>query len=577
MEHKKITIRGSAAEKTVKTTFFLLFSAFLFILVLNLYSYVTFLRISKIYTVIRNASENIKSKAINANLVFIEIASGATNKDMNSIWTDLDSAGAEAKEISELEPQNNIGGMLASYRGAILELHLAITEKKDKDTVDQARSAYEGSYSKLNDMILNTEQSLNRSVSKKMFAVKAVYVTLIVCLVLIFTITGFIIRNFSLKMVELDKENMNARSELKGIIDAMDSILFFVSIEQTITLWNKSAETHFNIPATQAVNRNVMEILPFFQNYKTPFHKVLQTKKIQEFRKQEVTIDGNNRIFDMKISFSLIADGIVIMMEDITLREAMGKQIEQEQKTQVVKNMIQNLTGSFSNVLEQITTTVGLLELSSEGKTLEFDVLKKNVHLIESCAEKAYVTVQELMRFSEHRKINPVVLNLNDLVQHVLEISRDIFDDSIDISFQNYDLPAQIQADPALLEIALMNMCENAEHAMTFMRQQDEISAGVMEVSIEKIYPDRTYRQIHPLAMASSYWTISIADNGVGIEGSILANIFDPFFTTKINLKSVGLGLTVAEEIIHQHDGFIEVYSQLGQGTNFIIYLPDKS
>jgi CheY-like chemotaxis protein len=109
---------------------------------------------------------------------------------------------------------------------------------------------------------------------------------------------------------------------------------------------------------------------------------------------------------------------------------------------------------------------------------------------------------------------------------------------------------------------------------MTVMKPV-ESQGGTLTISINKVYPDRNYRTLHPQALRQSYWVISISDTGIGMDSETVAKIFDPFFTTKTSLQANGLGLTIANDIIRQHSGFIEVESRPAIGSRFNVYLPE--
>ena len=111
---------------------------------------------------------------------------------------------------------------------------------------------------------------------------------------------------------------------------------------------------------------------------------------------------------------------------------------------------------------------------------------------------------------------------------------------------------------------------------MTIMRPV-ESQGGTLTVAINKIYPDRNYRSLHPQALRHAYWIISVSDTGIGMDSDTAAKIFDPFFTTKTGLQANGLGLTIANDIIRQHNGFIEVESRLDIGSRFSVYLPEAT
>ncbi|UCH98365.1 MAG: response regulator, partial [Candidatus Aminicenantes bacterium] len=120
--------------------------------------------------------------------------------------------------------------------------------------------------------------------------------------------------------------------------------------------------------------------------------------------------------------------------------------------------------------------------------------------------------------------------------------------------------------------------CINAAHAMTIMRKEGEKYGGSLSISLERVQTDKYFLQLYPETepeeKEEDYWTISVQDTGIGMNPQTLDKIFDPFFTTKEDGKGTGLGLAMVYNIIKQHKGFIDVYSQERIGTTFHIYLP---
>jgi two-component system, cell cycle sensor histidine kinase and response regulator CckA len=114
----------------------------------------------------------------------------------------------------------------------------------------------------------------------------------------------------------------------------------------------------------------------------------------------------------------------------------------------------------------------------------------------------------------------------------------------------------------------------NAEHAMTSMRPRGQARGGELRLSLSSFMPDRSFLASYPGSLERPYWRLTVGDQGVGIARQAMSRIFDPFYTTKPGESSSGLGLAMVQAIIRQHDGFIEVRSELGKGTEFSLYFP---
>ncbi|MFC2155518.1 sensor histidine kinase [Acidobacteriota bacterium] len=119
-----------------------------------------------------------------------------------------------------------------------------------------------------------------------------------------------------------------------------------------------------------------------------------------------------------------------------------------------------------------------------------------------------------------------------------------------------------------------MNLCINAAHAMTIMKKEGQRWGGPLTVLIERKYADLDFFQIHPEAEEGYYWKVSVQDDGVGMDNETVTKIFELFFTTKVKSKGTGLGLSMVYNIVKQHRGFMDVTSDPGKGSTFMVYLP---
>jgi len=131
-----------------------------------------------------------------------------------------------------------------------------------------------------------------------------------------------------------------------------------------------------------------------------------------------------------------------------------------------------------------------------------------------------------------------------------------------------------VEADPAQIEQVILNACINASHAMTIMKSKSDAWGGELAISLEFIQIKEYFKLYYPQAKHNQYMLLSIKDNGVGMEQETVQKIFDPFFTTKGTGVGTGLGLSMSHAIITQHQGFITVYSEIGIGTTFNMFLP---
>ena len=248
--------------------------------------------------------------------------------------------------------------------------------------------------------------------------------------------------------------------------------------------------------------------------------------------------------------------------EDITDRKRLEDQFRQSQKMEAVGRLAGGVAHDFNNALGVITGYSDLLQM----RLAPNDPLRKYVDEIAKAGHRAGSLTRQLLAFSRKQVIQPVMLDLNTVVDDMSKMLQRLIGEDIEIKFsRDLRLPS-IKADPGQIEQILMNLAVNARDAMSLGGKV------FIETSVAEL--DEAYVRQHAYVRPGEYVLLSFSDTGCGMDKETQAHIFEPFFTTKEPGKGTGLGLSTVYGIVKQNGGFIWVYSEANKGTTFKIYFP---
>ncbi len=366
---------------------------------------------------------------------------------------------------------------------------------------------------------------------------------------------------------------------LKNIIDSMPSMLISIDNHGIIQEWNQAAVTYFGLSSVDTMGKVLWEVLPHFSRYQQVFQQVIETKTIQEL-KRELLTNGEDKY--MNISFFPLEEngikGMAIRLDDITQLEKTEQILRQSQKMETIGTLAGGIAHDFNNILGGIVGTLSMMKLRTNN-TIDLNTLRSHynsyMNLMDDASQRAVNLVSHLLTLSRRQEPNFSLIDLNFVFQQIETICKNTFEKSIEIIVKPYFEPAVINADINQIEQVLLNICINSAHAMTLMKAENDVHGGLLSLHIQKIKSDKHFIKNHPEAKENlNYFILSVSDTGIGMEPNTLSKIFDPFFTTKDKGKGTGLGLSMVYNIVQLHKGFIDVYSELNHGTTFNIYLP---
>jgi PAS domain S-box-containing protein len=254
--------------------------------------------------------------------------------------------------------------------------------------------------------------------------------------------------------------------------------------------------------------------------------------------------------------------GMVGAARDITERKKLEEQFLQAQKMEAIGRLTGGIAHDFNNILQAIMSIGGLLQI----KIKEGDPLKEYINDLFAVAERAASLTKSLLAFSRKQIISLMPINLNDIIKNAEKILSRVMGEDIELKTNLSDKDLVIMADSGQIEQVLMNLATNSRDAMP--------EGGQLIIETDTMEMDDEYIKTHGYGKAGKYALMTVTDTGIGMDEETKKKLFEPFFTTKEVGKGTGLGLSTVYGIVKQHNGYINVYSEVGGGTAFKIYLP---
>ena len=256
---------------------------------------------------------------------------------------------------------------------------------------------------------------------------------------------------------------------------------------------------------------------------------------------------------------------IVHVVRDITEQKLAEERIQRQNRLTAVGRLAGGIAHDFNNLL---TGIIGYAELASE--TLDpGSRVYQYINAIPKLGVRGADLIKQLLTFSRQADVERKPMNLVPLIKEIVKMLERTLPESIDIRMVGMDQVAAINADPTQIQQVIMNLCVNAGHAMP--------EGGELTLEINSVSLDREYCGHHPEAKPGDYIRLSVRDTGVGMTSDVQERAFEPFFTTKKVGEGTGLGLSVVYGIVRAHEGHIGIYSEVGKGTQFNVYIPSTS
>jgi two-component system, cell cycle sensor histidine kinase and response regulator CckA len=385
----------------------------------------------------------------------------------------------------------------------------------------------------------------------------------------------------ALDITERKQAEKNLRKQNQFIETLLNNLpigLAVHSIEtETVSYMNRNFEKIYGWPMEE-----ISDIRNFFEKvYPDPgYRKALQTRFQQDIKSGdprrmhwdniEVTgQDGSKRIVTA-INIPLVEQNVMVStVQDVTQRvrdekehQELQEQLAQAQKMESVGRLAGGVAHDYNNMLSVI---MGYAELAKE-KVRTDDPLHSDLTEILKAARRSTDITRQLLAFARKQTIAPKVVDLNAIVESMLRMLGRLIGEDIDLVWRPGKQLWPIKIDPAQVDQVLANLCVNARDAI----------AGTGKVTIEthNFNCDKAYCEIHAGFFPGDFVSLTVSDEGCGMDRETLNSIFEPFFTTKGVDEGTGLGLATVYGIVKQNNGFINVYSEPGKGTAFRLYLP---